>query len=164
MSTPPLTVPTAGGTPWTLAERRPERFTLLVFYRGYHCPVCKTYLRELDRRAEEFTARGVEVIAISGDDQTRAERTRAEWELDRVTVGYGQPVESMRAWSLFVSRGVKEGEPALFAEPGLFLVRPDATVYYIALNSMPFGRPALGDMLGAIDFIIARDYPARGEA
>ncbi len=29
-------------------------------------------------------------------------------------------------------------------------------------NSMPFGRPSLGQMLGAIDFIQANDYPARG--
>lgn len=28
---------------------------------------------------------------------------------------------------------------------------------------MPFARPQFQDLLGAIDFAIANDYPARGE-
>jgi hypothetical protein len=28
---------------------------------------------------------------------------------------------------------------------------------------MPFARPSFGDLLKAIDFVIANDYPARGE-
>ncbi len=70
----------------------------------------------------------------------------------------------MRAWGLFVSRSIKDGEPAEFAEPGLFLISPDGTVYYEAVNSMPFGRPQFGDLLQAIDFVTENDYPARGEA
>jgi len=29
---------------------------------------------------------------------------------------------------------------------------------------MPFARPAIGDLMKAIDFIVENDYPARGEA
>jgi nitric oxide reductase subunit B len=54
-------------------------------------------------------------------------------------------------------------EPALFSEPGVFLVRPDGTLYYGAVQTMPFARPSFQDLLGAIDFAIAKDYPARGE-
>lgn len=161
---PSLSVPTVRGGEWTLADRRPERFTMIVFYRGLHCPVCRTYVSELDGHLDEFAARGVEVIAVSGDDAARAQRSVDEWKLERLTVGYGQPVASMREWGLFISRGIKEPEPAWFGEPGLFLIRPDGTLYYAALNSMPFGRPRLGDMLAALDFVIARDYPPRGEA
>jgi hypothetical protein len=28
---------------------------------------------------------------------------------------------------------------------------------------MPFARPSFGDILKAIDFVVAKDYPARGE-
>ena len=137
---------------------------MVVFYRGLHCPVCRTYLAELDRTLDEFTRRGVDLIAVSGDDAERAGRTVEEWKLKRLTVGHGQSIASMREWGLFVSQGIKEPEPAGFGEPGLFLVRPDGTVYYVAVNSMPFGRPRLDDMRGALDFIIAQNYPARGEA
>lgn len=70
----------------------------------------------------------------------------------------------MRSWGLFVSRGVSEGEPELFNEPGLFLIAADATVYYESILSMPVGRPRLDDLLGGIDFWTENDYPARGEA
>jgi hypothetical protein len=54
-------------------------------------------------------------------------------------------------------------EPALFSEPGLFLVRPDGTLYYAAVQTMPFARPHFDELIGALDFAIAKDYPARGE-
>jgi hypothetical protein len=28
---------------------------------------------------------------------------------------------------------------------------------------MPFARPQFADLLGAVDFALAKDYPARGE-
>lgn len=47
------------GGSFPLAERRPERFTIIVFFRGLHCPVRRAQLRELDRRLDEFSARGI---------------------------------------------------------------------------------------------------------
>jgi len=62
------------------------------------------------------------------------------------------------------SLAIKEGEPAQFSEPGLALVRADGTLYAIWIQSMPFARPHLNDVLSAIDFVIKENYPARGEA
>jgi hypothetical protein len=42
-------------------------------------------------------------------------------------------------------------------------VRPDNTIYYASVQSMPFARPPFGEMVQALDFVIQRDYPARGE-
>jgi hypothetical protein len=42
-------------------------------------------------------------------------------------------------------------------------VRPDITLYYGAVQTMPFARPDFTDLLGAIDFALTKDYPARGE-
>jgi len=55
-------------------------------------------------------------------------------------------------------------EPALFNEPGVFLARPDHTLYWASVQSMPFARPHFREILAALDFVIAKDYPARGEA
>ena len=54
-------------------------------------------------------------------------------------------------------------EPALFNEPGLFLIKPDGTLYCASVQTMPFTRPQLADLLTALDFIAERNYPARGE-
>ena len=45
---PQLNVDLAGGGSFHLKGERPANFTLLVFYRGLHCPICKTQLRELE--------------------------------------------------------------------------------------------------------------------
>ena len=84
-------------------------------------------------------------------------------------IGYGLPLDKAREWGLYVStsRGMTSigiEEPALFSEPGVFLVRPDGTLYWAIVQTMPFARPHFREMLGAIDFVVAKDYPARGEA
>ena len=82
--------------------------------------------------------------------------------------GYGLSLRSAQQWGLYISasRGktsIGIEEPALFSEPGVFLVRPDGTLYYGAVQTMPFARQQFQDLIGAIDFAIAKDYPARGE-
>jgi peroxiredoxin len=161
---PELAVDLVGGGRWRLDGQQPETFTMVVFYRGLHCPVCRAQLSELNRRLDELAARGITAIAISGDTHERARKTVAEWHLDRLTVGYGLSEETARAFGLFLSRAIKDDEPALFSEAGLFLIRPDGTVYYAAINSMPLGRPRLDDVIAAIDYAAKADYPARGEA
>jgi peroxiredoxin len=166
---PSLSVPTVGGGTWSLGDQKPQHFTLIVFYRGLHCPICRGYVSELDRLHEEFAARGVGVVAISGDSAERAVRTVEDWGLSRLTVGHGLPIDKAREWGLFVSssRGKTSlgiDEPALFSEPGIFLVRPDRTLYFAAVQTMPFARPHFKEMLTAIDFVLKNDYPARGEA
>jgi len=105
------------------------------------------------------------VVAVSGDDdEEAATASRDEWGLGQLAVGYGQDVASMREWGLYVSKSIKEGEPELFGEPGLFVISPDGTLYAAVLNTMPFGRPRLDEIVGAIRYVNDHDYPARGEA
>jgi peroxiredoxin len=165
---PALRAPLVGGGTFDLAAEQPERFTLVVFYRGFHCPICKVQLEELERRLGDFAQRGVGVIALSSDSQGRAERTKAEWTIPTLRVGYGVDLNTARTWGLYVSSGrgttsMGVEEPALFSEPGLFLVRADGTLYFASVQTMPFARPRYADVLSALDFVIAKDYPARGE-
>lgn len=157
-----------GGT-WRLSDQSPETFTMIVAYRGLHCPICKTYLRELDRNYKEFKKRGIETIVVSTDDKDRAETTKKDWGIEHLPIGYGMSIDTAREWGLFIStsRGKTSAgieEPAQFNEPGLFLVRPDKTLYAASFATMPFARPHFKEVLGAVDFILDKDYPARGEA
>lgn len=161
---PPLSVSTTSGENWDLADRRPAQFTMVVVYRGLHCPICKTYLRDLEGRLEDFAARGVDVIALSSDTRERAEAAKQQWGLAKLTVGYGFAIAAAREWGLYISRGIKDSEPAEFVEPGVFLVRPNRTLYCASINTMPFARPSFQDVLNAVEFVTKNDYPARGEA
>ena len=162
---PVLDMPLAGGGRFVLSEQAPEAFTLVVFYRGLHCPKCKDQLQELDTLLDRFGEVGVtSVVAVSGDSQERAQTTLAEWELSSVPVAYGLTEPQMREWDLYVSKGVKEPEPDVFAEPALFLVGGDGAVYSAHVQSMPFARPHFDNLIKAVGWIRENDYPARGEA
>lgn len=165
---PALNVSLTTGGRFVLGANPGEHFDLLVFYRGLHCPICAKYLIDLERLAPEFAARGVQVLAVSSDDAERAQQMADKVSASALKFGYGLSLKSARQWGLYISAGrgktsIGIDEPALFSEPGVFIVRPDGTLYYGAVQTMPFARPQFQDLLGAIDFAIAKNYPARGE-
>jgi peroxiredoxin len=161
---PDLDLSTLDGGRFNLGAQHSREFTLLLFYRGLHCPICKTYVRDLDRKLDEFDKRGVGVVAISADSRERAEQSKQDWGIERLAIAYGLSIEAARRWGLYISTSIKESEPPLFSEPGLFLIHPNATLYCASIQTMPFARPHFTDVLQAIDFIVERNYPARGEA
>lgn len=165
---PALNVPLTTGERFVLGGQPGAAFDMIVFYRGLHCPICAKYLLELERLAPDFASRGVQVVAISSDDADRGQQMATKVNAKGLKFGYGLSLRSAREWGLYISasRGktsIGIEEPSLFSEPGVFIVRPDGTLYYGAVQTMPFARPPFQDLLGAIDFAIAKDYPARGE-
>jgi peroxiredoxin len=160
---PSLEVELLDGGSFVLSQQRPARFSMVVFFRGLHCPVCSAQLRELERGLDELGQRGVEVVAVSGETRERTQELHDAWRLEHLRLGYGLTEHQMRSWGLFVSRGMGS-EPPLFNEPGLFLISPDGTLFYESLLSMPVGRPRLADLLVGIDYWVEHGYPARGEA
>src|SRR5713226_8503420 len=161
---PALDLPTLGDSRFNMAAMRPQSFTMLVYYRGPHCPICKMYLRDLDRKLNDFAKLGVEAVAISTDTKERADQSKREWGIERLTVAYGLSIDQARQWGLYISASIKAEEPPLFAEPGLFLIRPDGTLYCASVQTMPFARPSFADILQAVAFVTEKNYPARGEA
>jgi len=165
---PELRVATVAGGTFDLADDAPEFATLVVFYRGLHCPICATYLKELARLTPEFEKRGVKTVAISSDTEDRARQMAEKVGAGALRFGYGLPLSTAKDWGLYIStsRGTTSigiDEPELFSEPGIFLVRPDGTLYFSTVQTMPFSRPHFQEMVGALDFVQKNDYPARGE-
>lgn len=160
---PEIEINLVNDTVWKLSEQTPENFTMLLFYRGKHCPICQIQLEELQKKLDKFTNRGINVIAISTDTEDVAKTTYNEWNIPDIPVGYNFSIEEARQWGLFISEGINE-EPKYFNEPGIFLIKPDKSVYWEAIQSMPFGRPSFNDILGGLDYILQENYPARGEA
>ncbi len=165
---PALNVSLTTGERFVLGANPGNTFDLLVFYRGLHCPICAKYLMELERLAPEFASRGVQLVAISSDDADRAQQMATKVSASGVQFGYGLSLRSAREWGLYISTShgktpIGIEEPALFSEPAVYMVRPDGTLYYGAVQTMPFARPQFQDLIGAIDFAVSKDYPARGE-
>ncbi|MEM9278807.1 MAG: peroxiredoxin-like family protein [Pseudomonadota bacterium] len=166
--TPDLSLPLLGGGQFDLATDSSERGTVICFYRGLHCPICANYLKELEKQTSGFAERGVKTIAISSDGEERTKEMAEKIEAKDLRFAYDLDLNKAREWGLYIStsRGktsIGIEEPALFSEPGLFLVTPEQTLYYGSVQTMPFVRPHFSELVGALDFAIANNYPARGE-
>ncbi len=170
---PRLVVPLAGGGLYDLGRETPRLFSMVVFYRGLHCQQCNAYLVELDAMLHEFDKRGVSTVAVSCDEAERGARTPADWGLKHLRIGYGLTPREARDWGLFLTEGRprKEGlsEPPVCCEPGLFLISPDKTLFFSAVQNMPFARPRFADLIDGFEFMFSKGYfidkecPARGE-
>ncbi len=159
---PSLKLPLVDGGIFDLSQSEPPNFTLLLFYRGLHCPICKEQLHELESRLDELAEAGIEALAISMDGESRASRTKAKWGLSKIQVAYDLDEKTARAFGLYLTSAITDKEPAIFSEPGLFVVRPDGTLYCASIQTMPFTRPALGELLPGLKYAVSSGYPARG--
>jgi len=165
---PELTLQTLDHGKFDVMNDGSERGTVICFYRGLHCPICANYLTELEKRTPEFADRGVKTIAISTDGEERTRDMQTKIGAEALRFGFDLPLATARNWGLYISSGrgktsIGIEEPELFAEPGLFMVTPDATLYYGSVQTMPFVRPHFSELVAALDFAIERNYPARGE-
>lgn len=156
---------------WSLATERPEKLALVAFYRGVFCPVCRVWLADLDRLVPEFEKRGVSAIALSCDKKDAAEKAVSEWGIKALRVGYRLSIEDARKAGLYISegRGVNpatgQKEPRLFCEPALMLVRPGGELYAAWIQSTPYARVHLAEVLTAVDNFVGRGIPEpRGSA
>lgn len=160
---PDLELPLTIDAKFKLSDQTPQNFTMLVFYRGKHCPICKAYLEELGGKLAKFTDQGINVFAISMDSEDRAMVSDEEWDTHDLPLAHSLTEKQAREWGLFIShKRDGSGEPDVFSEPGLFLVRPSGSIYMVQVQSAPFTRPDLDDLADKLAFVIEKDYPARG--
>ena len=160
---PDFILPMTDGGKFQLSQRLGDNFTLLLFYRGVHCPICKMQLRDLQGHLAALAKRGITAVAISMDNKERAQKAADEWGVDDLMIGYGLDENLARDLGLYISsRRPGSDEPKIFSEPALLLVKPDQTLYLVSVQSMPFTRPSLDQLLQGIDYAIESGYPARG--
>jgi peroxiredoxin len=165
MSAPDLCVELADGRSYRLDAAQAERFTMVVFFRGYFCNVCKEYLPSIQEHAPALSRLGVSLVLVSCDSRERSEWIQDEWGIS-LPLGHTLDLATAQAWSLFLSRGdpARPEMPTVFSEPALYLVDPEHRIFFAALCTAPVGRPRISDMVSWFEFMEARGaYPMRGD-
>ena len=171
-SAPSLVLQTLDGDTFDLKAVSPKQCTIVVFYRGLHCPLCKLYLKEIEEHFDDSTTKGMEVIAVSMDSEETARQTASDVSMSLgggqtsllTKIGYGLTEDQARSWGLYMSSKCPgTSEPDIYGEPGLFVVQPDGTVFFAQVQSGPFTRPAFGQLLGYLQFAFDNNYPIRGD-
>lgn len=159
---PPLTMPLLSGGDWSLADAAADVFTLVWVIRGVHCSFCKVEVEALAERLGDFADIGCSIVVASMDDAERAQRMRDEWNTGDVSIGYGMTEAAARDWGLFLSSKVKAVEPAVFAEPALYLVGVDGRLYAQFQSTAPWLRIDVDTLLRGVVIALKRGTPPRG--
>lgn len=162
---PAITVPRYGGGNLTLGQPQGSLdWQMVVVYRGKHCPMCTTYLKELDGLKDKFAESGVDIVAVSADSQARVDEHIAQF-YPSYAIGYDLSITQMQQLGLYISHPRSEAESDRpFAEPGVFIVNDEGLIQIIDISNAPFARPDFQTLLGGINFVRnpANNYPIRG--
>ena len=160
---PKTDVAKLGGGTLTLGQPQEGRdWQLVVVYRGLHCPICKKYLAQLEKLQGDFHEIGVDVIAVSGDPEEKAQKIAEEDNLT-LPIGYDMSLQQMDNLGLYISdpRSPQETDRP-FAEPATFVINGEGKLQIVDVSNAPFARPDLEGLLSGLQFIREKDYPVRG--
>ena len=128
-----------------------EKGTVLFFYPLDFTFVCPTEIIAFDKRLEEFTARGINVIGVSIDSQF----SHFAWKNTPVNQGgIGQvrfPLVADLSKQISRDYDVLLGDKV--ALRGSFLIDKDGTVRHAVVNDLPLGRN-IDEMLRMIDAML----------
>lgn len=159
----PMSISKLGGGTLTVGGTA-DNWTLLVVYRGKHCGRCKKYLNTLNDMRGDWADAGFDIAVVSADPLEKATADQAEfgWAFD---IGYDLNATQMEQLGVFMSDPLSSGETdRRFAEPGVFVIRPDGSLVLIAISNGPSARPELAELLDGMIFTKQNDRPARGTA
>ena len=127
---PALNVALVGGGRHVLGAARGERFDLVVFYRGLHCPICAKYLMELERLAPEFAQRGVSIPVSYTHLPATGEYTRLTRFLPGAdTSAFGGKSHAYPEEVFIVSGRLHDAAFDLWLEAGHYASRPPGEVH-----------------------------------
>lgn len=140
----------------------PGGWQALFVIRGQHCPICKSYLGEIEQRLATFGELNIAVAAVSADSEAQT-RATADAVKPSFPLLHGLDEAAMRALGLYVSepRSAQETDHR-FSEPALFVVNPEGVLQLVDIANAPFLRPDLDRLLRGLRFVIEKNYPIRG--
>jgi peroxiredoxin (alkyl hydroperoxide reductase subunit C) len=136
---------------FNLYENIGAKGAVLFFYPLDFTFVCPSEIIAFDKRLEEFTSRGINVIAVSVDSQF----SHFAWKNTPVNQGgIGQVRFPMVA---DITKQISRDYDVLFKEGvalrGSFLIDKDGTVRHAVVNDLPLGRN-IDEMIRMIDTML----------
>lgn len=136
---------------FNLYENIGEKGAVVFFYPKDFTFVCPSEIIAFDKRYDEFKARGIEVIGISGDN----EFSHFAWKNTPVNQGgIGQVRYPLVA---DLTKSIARGFDVLFNEAvalrGSFLLDEDGTVRHAVINDLPLGRN-IDEMIRMVDTML----------
>lgn len=136
---------------FTLYDNFGEKGTVVFFYPLDFTFVCPSEIIAFDKRLEEFTSRGINVIGVSIDSQF----SHFAWKNTAVNEGGIGQVRFPLVADL--TKNISRDFDVLFGDSvalrGSFLIDKDGTVRHAVINDLPLGRN-IDEMIRMVDTML----------
>ncbi len=149
---PGLTLTVPGGKTVMVPETLAGRFGVVLFYRGAWCPYCNTQLRAFQRASATLADAGVQVVALSVDDEPTTADLIAKHGLT-FPVGFGADARAVAE----LTGAFVNPDPVYLQSTG-FVLDPAGKVLVSVYSSGAIGRLVPDDVAGLVRY--AREHAA----
>ena len=154
-----------GGNQIDIAKpREGADWKMVVIYRGWHCPLCTSYLNKLESYVNTLSEIGIDLVAVSADSQSQLEGHLESLNIS-FSICYGLTIEQMQKLGLYISipRSDQETDHP-FSEPGVFVINEKGQVQVVDISNGSFARPELEAFVAGLGRHKdpANNFPIRG--
>ena len=144
---PPLTVALAGGGTLRLPDDMVGHFGVILLYRGSWCPYCNAQLSAFQRSLDQLADIGVQVAALSVDDEDTTQDLIARHGL-RFPVGHSADARAIAA-----ATGAFVNDDPVYLQSTGFVLDPDGRLVVSVYSSGAIGRLVPGDVIGMVRYL-----------
>jgi peroxiredoxin/N-acetylneuraminic acid mutarotase len=134
---PAWALPNASGKTASLSQYK-GRQLVLIFYEGYGCIGCMEQLQNFAKRSREFSALGIDVVAISTDTPEALNNALSGYQDEG---GFPIPQVSDAKLEVFKAYGCIESDTVPLH--GTFLIDAQGRIRWRDIGNRPFNDPAV---------------------
>jgi peroxiredoxin len=143
---PPVSIRTVGGGEMLLPRAVEGVYSVILFYRGSWCPYCRAQLAAFARSRESLRAIGVEVVALSVDDEATSAALVEKLRLS-FPIGFGANVDEVAA-----ATGAYVGEGSAYLQSTGFVLDKRGRILTAVYSSGAIGRLLPDDVAGFVQY------------
>jgi peroxiredoxin len=144
---PELTLTVPGDKTVTVPQTFAGQFGVVLFYRGAWCPYCNAQLRAFQRASATLADAGVQVVALSVDDEATTADLIAKHGLT-FPVGFGADARAVAD----LTGAFVNSDPVYLQSTG-FVLDPARKVVVSVYSSGAIGRLVPDDVAGLVRYV-----------
>ena len=154
------------GETQSLKQTLEEGPVMLMFYRGYWCPVCNRYMKSIEDSLAMVRARGVRVLAVAPELQEYSEKTKSQsgTSLDLISDTANQIIDAYdvrftttEKYQLRIQVGLMKsieetnGGSNDLPVPATYLIGTDQKIFFRHFNPDYRHRASIREIVEALD-------------
>jgi peroxiredoxin len=148
---PDLSIRTIGDGEMVLPRDVEGSYSVILFYRGAWCPYCKAQLAAFARARASLQSIGVEVVALSVDDEAVSAALVEKMRLN-FPIGFG-----VKADEISEATGAYLGEGSAYLQSTGFVLDRSGRILTAVYSSGAIGRLVPDDVAGFVRYIESHD-------